>query len=505
MNQSPQKILIVEDEALIGLQIEEQLERFGYEIVSQVTYGEEVLEEVKKCHPDLIMMDINLKGEMTGIEAAHQVRSFSNIPIIFLTAYGDKKMLEEAKQTSPHGFLTKPFRSQELNAAVELGIIRHQTEEDLRIKQEHFEKLARGNNNSLLKSNPNLKEDKYPPSEKANEAETDNKTKDEFLSRMNHEFRTPLNSIMGFSQILNSETDNPLSKSQKEKVDSIINSGNHILKLVDNILDQKTIEKDTLEMNFEEISLNRLIEEAFDEVKESASKKRLHIIYETPPDEEIWVSADQEYLKKVLTHILNNAIKYNRNKGNIGISIELNESQIARLKISDSGTGIPLEKQNRIFKPFNSINSTHNYEEGIGLSLSISKALIEMMKGKVSFESQLSKGSKFFIDLPVIKKTDLSIKNINKQVFNISSYNSLLEKEINQETDLFKIAIPEKIRLEFLKAAEIYNYSALESLINELSSYSEDGKLIAEQARKHLQEYNVENIIELFNKIKQDS
>jgi len=207
----------------------------------------------------------------------------------------------------------------------------------------------------------------------------------------------------------------------------------------------------------------------------------------------------------VFIHLLNNAIKYNRNKGNIGISIKIDKSQIARLEISDSGTGIPLEKQNRIFKPFNSINSTHNYEEGIGLSLSISKALIEMMNGKISFESQLGKGSKFFIELPVIKKPNLSLKNTHNQGSNISSYNAVLEKEISQETDLFKISIPEEMRLEFIKAAEIYNYSVLESLINDLSSYSEDGNLIAEQARKHLLEYNVENIIELFNKLKQDS
>jgi len=536
MDESPKKILIVEDEALIALQLEEQLERFGYKVISQVTFGEEVLEEVKKSLPDLIMMDINLKGEMTGIEAAHQVRSFSNIPIIFLTAYGDKKMLEEAKQTSPHGFLTKPFRSQELNAAVELGLIRHQTEEDLKTKQEHFEKLAGDKDNSLLNTVPDLmgiifenpthekfwnekneilssisknidkiKEHEVSLGEANKKAEIENKTKDEFLTRMGHEFRTPLNSIMGFSQILNSETDNPLNDSQKEKLNSIINSGNHILRLVDNILDQKTIDKNALTINFEEISLNSLIEESFEEVKESASQKRLNIIFETLPDNEIWVSADKAYLKKVFTHLLNNAVKYNRYNGNIGISIETNDSQVVSLKISDSGTGIPKEKQNQIFKPFNSINSIHNYEDGIGLSLCVSKTLIEMMDGKISFESQLGKGSKFFIKFPIIKMTDSSSKNTNNKVSSIRTYNALIEKELSEETDLFEISIPEQIRLDFIKAAEIYNYSQLENLIKDLNSYSEDGKLIAEQAKKHLLQYNVEKIVELFSKIKRGS
>ncbi len=536
MDHSNKKILIVEDEALIALQIEEQLKRFGYEIVSQVSYGEDVLEEVKKNCPNLILMDINLKGKMSGIEAAHQIRSFSNIPIIYLTAYGDKKMLEEAKQTTPHGFLTKPFRSQELNAAIELSYIRYQTEEDLHTKQKHFEKLATENDNPLLNAVPDLMEILFtnPTHEKfwndkneilssisknidkikehqsflietENDVEIANKTKEEFLSRMSHEFRTPLNSIMGFSQILNSETDNPLNYSQKEKLNSIINSGNHILKLVDNMLDQKMIDKDKLKINFEETSLNRLIEESFNEVQEGARKKKLHVIENISQDEEIWVSADQNYLKKVFTHLLNNAVEYNRHNGSIGISMDLSGSQVARIKISDTGAGIPPERQNKIFEPFNGISSTHNYANGIGLSLSVSKILIEMMNGKISFESQFGKSSMFSIELPMIKKTPLSLKNINNEYSSIRSYNAILKKEISEEADLSKISIPKEIRLDFLKAAEIYNYSKLESLINDLSSYSEGGNLVAELARNYLQQYDVEKIIEIFDKTKQDS
>ncbi len=499
MNQSPQKILIVEDETVIALEIEEHLERFGYEVVSHVTCGEDVLEEVKEHHPNLVLMDINLKGNITGIDAARQLRSFSNIPVIFLTAYGDKKMLEDAKQVSPHGFLTKPFRSQELNASIELGLMRYKTEEDLRIKQEHFKNLAKKNTDTLQATIPDLMEillenpihEKLWEDEKEvlstisknidiikehqdsllkvkNEAkdETDSQLKNEFISRISHEFRTPLNSIMGFSQILSSEKDNPLSDSQKEKLNCIISSGNHILRLVNNILDQNSIENGSMDMKLEEVSLNRLIEESFEEVKESAIAKRLNVIDETSSNEEVWVSADEGHLKRVLVNLLTNAIKYNQHNGSIGVSIEFNVPQTARLKISDTGIGISEERQKQIFEPFNSINPTTGFKDGIGLSLNVSKLLIERMYGKISFDSQIDKGCNFYIELPILKKRPVSEKSKSNIIKN---HNATIDQENEDEAKISKISISKEIRLDFLKAAETYNYTKLDNLINSLN------------------------------------
>jgi CheY-like chemotaxis protein len=129
------KILIVEDEVLVAQQIEEELQGFGYEVVSQVPYGEKVSEEVNRYHPDLVLMDITLKGEMNGIEAAHHLKAFSKVPVVYLTAYGDHLMLERAAQTEPFGFLTKPFRPLELNAAVSLGMLRSKFEQALYEKE----------------------------------------------------------------------------------------------------------------------------------------------------------------------------------------------------------------------------------------------------------------------------------------------------------------------------------------------------------------------------------
>jgi signal transduction histidine kinase len=319
-----------------------------------------------------------------------------------------------------------------------------------------------------------------------NEAEIANKAKTEFLSRMSHEFRTPLNSIMGFSQILKSDTQVPLIDSQLKKVEQIIQSGDHILRLVEDVLDLGTIEKGKFPISSEEVSLNGLIEESFELVQDSAKEKNLRITDNLPEDEEIWVLADEERLKKVLLSLLTNAIKYNRDNGDIGISMSLDIPGTARLKISDTGIGISEEKQNQIFKPFNAISPNQSFKEGVGLGLSISKLLMEMMNGKIYFESHVDKGSSFFIELPFVKKETISSKNITTKCSSIKNFNASMDKEISKEIELSKISIPNAIRLDLIKAAEIYNYTQLEILIGDLSSHSEDGTLVADLIRKDL-------------------
>ncbi len=333
-----------------------------------------------------------------------------------------------------------------------------------------------------------------------NEAETANKAKSEFLSRMSHEFRTPLNSILGFCQILRVETNQSLTENQKEKFEAIINSGNHILKLVNGLLDLTAIEKGQLPINLKEVSINKLFEGAFEEIKEYAIEKKIRIIDNIPPNKEVWVTADQFQLKKVLLNLLTNAAKYNCENGSISISITVIEPKTALLTITDTGVGISEEKQSQIFKPFNAITPTASFEEGVGLGLSVSKVLIEMMNGKIYFESQLGKGSSFSIEIPFVREETVSEENANIKSSSIKNFNATIEKETFDEINLSELSIPGKLRNELLHAAEIYNYTKMESLINDLSSYNEDGKLIANITRKYLLQYNVEKIIETLNK-----
>jgi len=122
------KILIVEDEAVVSLDINRRLEKMGYQVLGQVASGEEALEMAQQDSPNVVLMDINLQGEMDGIETATQLYQNYNIPVIYLTAYAGDSTLERAKESKPFGYILKPFKERELHAAIEIAISRHETE-----------------------------------------------------------------------------------------------------------------------------------------------------------------------------------------------------------------------------------------------------------------------------------------------------------------------------------------------------------------------------------------
>lgn len=125
---SNSKILIVEDEAVVSLDISRRLEKMGYEVVGRAASGEEALTVTQETSPDLVLMDINLQGELDGIETAEQIYEQAKIPVIYLTAYAGESTLQRAKQTRPYGYILKPFKERELRAAIEIALSRHQAE-----------------------------------------------------------------------------------------------------------------------------------------------------------------------------------------------------------------------------------------------------------------------------------------------------------------------------------------------------------------------------------------
>ena len=125
---SNHKILIVEDEAVVSLEIARRLEKMGYEVIGRLASGEEALELVQEERPDLVLMDINLQGELDGIQTATTLYKNYGLPVIYLTAYAGDSTLERAKESKPYGYILKPFKERELHAAIEIAISRHETE-----------------------------------------------------------------------------------------------------------------------------------------------------------------------------------------------------------------------------------------------------------------------------------------------------------------------------------------------------------------------------------------
>ncbi len=130
------KLLIVEDEAIVGLQLEETLESMGFEVVGRAMSGKEAVSMARKFKPDLILMDIVMPGGMNGIQAAKKIQAKSNIPIIFITAHADEKWLDQAKEVNPLGYILKPFHDQQVKAMVQIALKRIELEEKLKKSEE---------------------------------------------------------------------------------------------------------------------------------------------------------------------------------------------------------------------------------------------------------------------------------------------------------------------------------------------------------------------------------
>ena len=234
------------------------------------------------------------------------------------------------------------------------------------------------------------------------EAEKANLSKSEFLSRMSHELRTPMNSILGFAQIMEMSELNP---SHKKRVNHILNNGNHLLKLINEVLDIAGIESGKLTFIIEPVQVIGIINEVLDVVLIAANKNNVTLELIDSPSNQFFVKADNLRLKQVLINLITNAMKYNKESGFVKISTELKSTEIPgssklRISIHDSGIGIKAENISKLFQPFERIGADESEIEGTGLGLSIVMKLTKAMGGTVGVESDLGVGSTFWIELP---------------------------------------------------------------------------------------------------------
>lgn len=235
-----------------------------------------------------------------------------------------------------------------------------------------------------------------------------NFAKSEFLSKMSHELRTPLNGILGFSQLL--ELDTTLNNQQQNFVQEIIKGSRHLLHLINEILDLSRIEIGTLKMNNEIIEIGTIIDESVNLIRPTASKKGIKIRQELENITPQYVNIDQVKLKQVMLNLLDNAIKYNYENGEVLIKCMSTKVSLF-VHIIDNGIGIPIEKQKRIFDLFYRGEQTEI--EGTGIGLSLVKQLVQLMGGEVGVTSIEGKGSDFWFSIPLESKTSNKKKPLN--------------------------------------------------------------------------------------------
>jgi PAS domain S-box-containing protein len=266
-------------------------------------------------------------------------------------------------------------------------------------------------------------------------AEKANLAKSDFLSGMSHELRSPLNAILGFAQLMDSDSPPP-PPSQKENIAQILQAGWHLLKLINEILDLAKIESGKVSMSPEPVSLAEVIRDCQAIMESQAQQRGIRITFPKVGSDS-FVHADQTRVKQVLINLLSNAIKYNREQGSIEVTCTASTPERIRVSVRDTGAGLAPEEVAQLFQPFNRLGQEAGVEQGTGIGLVVAKQLVELMGGAIGVESTVGVGSVFWFELTpadapqLVQEADESPAPVQSQVPRGATLRTLLYVEDN--------------------------------------------------------------------------
>lgn len=364
-------ILIVDDEETQRLLTRDHLEEKGFRI-EEASNGEDGLRLVRELLPDLVLLDVIMPG-ICGFEVCRQLRTDPAIcrtPVIIVTGRDDTDNIEKGFAAGATDFLTKPVIWNLLPNRIHYVLRTSRLEQELRVAKE--------------------------VSEKSSEA------KSALLSTMGHELKTPLNAIIGFSDLMRQAAFGPIGSSQYEEfIVHIHASGMRLLNAINDILDIVNCESGELELNQKEVGVGDLVNSVMKQIAPEAEASGVQIVNDVS-DDCVCISGDEQYLQQALYNLMSNAVKFTATGGVVRVNMTLSGNDWLVLAIADNGIGISAEDLPRIMEPFEQADCRLDRKfEGLGLGIPLARAMARLHGGDIDYESELGQGTTVRITLPI--------------------------------------------------------------------------------------------------------
>jgi signal transduction histidine kinase len=369
------RILIVEDESIIALDIKTSLQNAGYFVAGVASSGEDAIALTLSEKPDLVLMDIRLRGPMDGIEATAQIRTQFPCPVVFLTAHADRQTLDRAKLTEPFGYLTKPFEDHSLITTIEIALARYRSESAV---------------HAALKQQREF-----------------NELRSRFVSVVSHEFRNPLNTILFSTELLH-RYENRLEPDRRElyfqRIHGAVKRMHHML---DDVLIMGETDAGKLACQPEPLAIAQFCQDIIAELQpEEQPICPILFTFAVAPSlpSDIQPSLDRRLLFHILGNLLSNAVKYSAIGSPVVFDLSLMPDSI-QFRIQDQGIGIPEKDLAELFHDFHRASNARSIP-GTGLGLSIVKQCVELHGGEIRVDTQEHQGSTFTVTLPMFTPTE---------------------------------------------------------------------------------------------------